>query len=108
MAGLAEAAIAQALAVSWVAMFVIAVVTVCAWLRTSVGLVIVAILLMVAFSLFIQPWWAFENFNAVHSDPDARYWQSRVNAMAIAWVIEWGLVWLVAIRVHILRYRPSK
>jgi hypothetical protein len=89
MAGLAEAAFAQALLIAWVALFLMLVVIAVGFVRGSRIECVVALGLAILFAVLLSPWSAFlapENASAL-ADPDFLYWRARFRITAVAWCI---------------------
>ena len=90
-AGLAEAAWAFDLTICWAALLFIAGITIAACIMNSWKLSLLAISLLLLFSLTFAPWAAFE---PIRPDPDGLFdmevvaWSARFKTMATFWGIE--------------------
>src|SRR2546423_5823280 len=87
MAGLAEAAFAEALLISWVVLGLISMLLVTTLIRRSWGFGLVAIVLTTLFGVFFTPWnWFLPPAEPnVLNDPDYIYWRARFQIIFLAW-----------------------
>jgi hypothetical protein len=89
MAGLAEAAFAQALLVAWVALFVMFVAIAVGFARGSRIECVIALGLAILFAVLFSPWNAFlppEDPGAL-ADSDFLHWRVWFRITAVAWSI---------------------
>jgi len=89
MAGLAEAAFAQALLFAWCALLMMLIAIVIGFIRSSRVECVLALAFAVLFAILFSPWTAFlppEDPGAL-ADSDFLYWRDRFRITAVAWCI---------------------
>lgn len=86
-AGIAEAAWALVMILMWGGLFVICIVGFSALIMASRTLAITAMVLLVAFTVFFQPWYCFIPFEPdSYKDPDVASAADEFRAVGFGWV----------------------
>jgi len=85
MAGLAEAAMAESLAIGMLGLLLLAIVAAVAWFRRSFGAATVAVVLVPLLGLLFVPWRAFGPVES--EDADVHFWVSAFRQYAVLWGI---------------------
>jgi hypothetical protein len=114
-AGLAEAAWQLYVLLCWTALFLVVAATVAALRLRSRIMAIVALALLVAMSLYLTPWNAFDPFPPeAYEDPDVVLWAPRFRRVGMAWVVVsvaaiplLALAWFIARKRAAFRQEPG-
>lgn len=99
MAGLAEAALAQALAVLFVGLVVMWCLLAIAYRKGPVGLAFTIVVLIIFSAIFFEPWTGF--FPVRSEDHGVHYWAARLRVIDLIWWLTFGAsiaLWVLAKR----------
>lgn len=96
-------AYAQAEAICWLVMGLAAVISLFALGFRSQRIAIVAMVVLLAATIFFRPWLAFADLGAAAKDPDAVFWKDQGMAIALGW--EW--IWVGGVLALAVIYRRN-